>query len=884
MKKFYLLLLLATLCAASPAQTFLRKKTAEEISFRQMQRDFHDWKSSRNLLTEKHWKHFKRWEMETQLHTNGRGEPDGQKDYIDAAIRVASEKEASSLFKSNTAAWYPVGPFNLPTNQTGYMENGMGRINCMTFHPFNPASYIIGVAQGGAWKTVNNGQSWTPLTDNLPITRISDICIDPNDTNTMYISVCDFEYIGFGLFLNGRKRNTHYGLGVYKTTDGGNTWNPTGLSFQMTQGDASLIRRVLVNPANSSNLIACGVSGMYISNNAGTTWTKTLDSLFWDLQQASSSPSTLYAASGWVQNSNTGYANIYKSTNFGNSWTLLNTGIPMQNAVQRVKLAVAPSDNNYVYAITVDTQNGLYAVYKSTNAGSTWTQINPGVNLLEGGDGTGPGGQGNYDLGFCVSPTNRDLLYVGGVNLWGSSDGGQTWGPVAEWTTSNGPTIHGDIHYITTQPLTGNYFVCSDGGVYRTNNMVISSWGVGAWPTAWTKINNGLNITSFYRLSSSKNVSGLLMAGAQDNASFFFDGAGWNTVIGGDGMDNYIDPSNNANVYGSSQYGYFDWSTDGGVTFGWMGPNVNGENAEWTTPIVGDDNTAGTLYCGFTNVTKSADEGMTWSAISSFPVNFSYDNEISAMAVANTDPNVLYVAKRVRYEFSVPGSVYHTANGGSTWTDITAGLPDSLYYTSVAINETDANAACVSMAGFSAGNKVFCTSNAGASWQNITYNLPNLPVNCVKYVPGANMLMAATDVGIYTLPNGGNTWTSQSTGLPNVILSDIEFNVPANKIYLSTFGRGIWATDYSLFTSVADPKQADPYTLFPTVNSGSFTLVAGSSGRSEVEIVNTNGQKVYSASLVGKERYELELKLAPGLYFAKIKGEKSQGIKRFIVQ
>ncbi len=258
------------------AQSFLRKKnTTHALSFKQLQLSFNDWKKTHDIKKEKNWKYFKRWEMETQMHTNAQGEPAFEATYINEAIKAAKDKEPSSLQRTNSATWYPVGPYNLPTNQTGYMENGMGRINCIAFHPTNPASYFVGVAQGGVWKTVNNGVSWTPLTDNLPITRISDIVIDPSDTNTIYISVCDYEYIGFGLHLNGRKRNTHYGLGVYKTTDGGLTWNPTGLSFILTNGDASLIRKILINSTNSNNLVACGVSGLYTSSNAGTTWTHT---------------------------------------------------------------------------------------------------------------------------------------------------------------------------------------------------------------------------------------------------------------------------------------------------------------------------------------------------------------------------------------------------------------------------------------------------------------------------------------------------------------------------------------------------------------------------------------------------------------------------------
>lgn len=871
-------------CTPGAAQSFIQKKESAAVSFRQMQRDFHTWKSARNLQNEKHWKHFKRWEADMQLHTNAQGEPAGQHNYISELARVASMKEPSSIHKSNSASWYPVGPYNLPDNETGYMENGMGRINCIAFHPSNASSYMIGVAQGGAWKTVNNGLSWTPLTDDLPITRISDICIDPNDTNIVYLSVCDFEYIGFGLYLNGRKRNTHYGLGVYKSTDGGSTWNPTALTFQMTQGDASLIRRVLVNPANSNHVIACGVSGMYISNNAGASWTKTLDSLFWDLEQDPVTPATLYAATGWVKNSNTGYANIYKSTNFGNTWTKLNTGLPPRDSVQRVKLAIAPSDNNYVYALCVDTVGGLYTILKSTDAGVSWQRVHPGVNILDAWQGTGPGGQGNYDLGFCVDPLDRNSIYVGGVNLWGSSDGGQSFGPIAQWMTSNGPTIHGDIHFMATQPLTGNYFVCSDGGVYRTSNMVISNWSVSSWPTLWTRLNDGLNITSFYRLSSSKTATGLLMAGSQDNASFFFDGTGWNTVIGGDGMDNYIDPLDNQYIYGSSQYGNFDLSNDGGFSFGGMYPNVNGENGEWTTPIIGDPNSSGTLYCGYENVTRSTDGGSSWSAISSFPSSGFYESEISALALAPTDGSVIYAAKRVRYEYNIPGKLYRTTNGGASWSDVTAGLPDSLYYTSVDIHDADKNTVYISMAGFSTGNKVFMSSDAGLTWQNISYNLPNLPVNCVKAIPGADMLMAATDIGVYTLAGGSTAWVHQSAGLPNVIVSDIEFNIPANKIYVSTFGRGIWATDYSLFLSYGQAEAGDAYNLYPTLNHGTFTIAAPAAQTHELQVINVTGQQVYSTTLSGREAYPLQLQLPPGLYFARLKAGNAQAVKRFIVQ
>jgi photosystem II stability/assembly factor-like uncharacterized protein len=892
MKKIFTLAVLLVVAHVN-AQKFIRPNSDKPITFTEMQRQYNAWSKTVDRKNVKGWKYFARFEEDMLLHTNAQGEVADPTDYINAAIAVSDQKLAQQSQDMASSAWYPVGPNAVPGNLTGYMENGIGRINCIAFHPVNANTYFVGVAQGGLWKTTNNGTSWTPLTDNLPITRISDICIDPNDPdNTMYISVCDYEYIGFGLYLNGRKRNTHYGLGVYKTTDGGLTWNPTGLTFQLTQGDASLIRKIIIDPTNSNNLLACGVSGMYRSTNAGVTWTLVQSGLFWDMTKDPVSNSIVYAATGWVLNSNDGSAGIYKSTNFGLTWTLLNTGIPATGTVQRVKIVVAPSDPNYIYAVTVDVQAGLYGIYKSTNAGTTWNYISPTANFLEAGDGTAPGGQGTYDLGFMVSPTNRSVLYVGGVNLWGSSNGGTSFDPASHWTLSYGPTIHGDIHFIAPNPLTGDIYVCSDGGVFRTASFQTQTWNsanIGnPWPTSWTHISDGMQISSFYRISSSRNTQGRLVAGAQDNATFYFSNNTWNTIFGGDGMDNYLDPVNNQKIIGSSQYGSFYMSLDDGVSDAGTNPNVNFESGEWTSPIIANYNIYGTLYAGFENVVKTTDGGNSWNAISNFP-NLGNPQEVNAIAVSNSNSQVIYAAKRVHYEYGLPSLLYKTTNGGGTWTNITAGLPDSLFFTSVEISETDPLTAYVTLAGFSAPDKVYRTTNGGTTWQNISYNLPNIPINCVKYIPSANTVMLATDLGVYMLDMINNTWVLRSTGLPNVICSDIEFNVSLNKIYLCTFGRGIWATDLDVFTNISTATSSDSdLSLFPSPNDGSFTIGVNenydANEKLNLEIIDINGRIVQTEMLTGQTQYSLHYDLAPGMYYARVHGTKHSGVKNFVVR
>jgi photosystem II stability/assembly factor-like uncharacterized protein len=862
------------------SQAFVKNTSGRALTFKEIQLQFGEFKKKNDLNSEKYWKHFKRYEADMQLHTNGRGEPDGFAEYIEEAIKASEERKSNS-----SAPWYPVGPYALPNNLTGYMENGVGRVNCVAFHPTDTMTFYVGVAQGGLWKTTDGGARYTPLTDNLPITRISDICIDPANPSHIYISLCDFEYIGKGLYLDGKKRHTHYGLGVYETTDGGATWSPTGLTFQLTNGDASLICKILVKPSVPSSMLACGASGMYRSTDGGASWTKKLDSLFWDMVQDPVNPDIIYAATGWVKNSNLGHAGIYKSTDFGSTWTKLVTGIPMQGTVQRLKLAIAPTDPNYIYALACDNTDGFYGIYRSTNSGSTWTYQPPQLNILENDTGNNTGGQGPYDLALIVSKSNRDVIFTGGINIWGSSDGGATFLPASYWKTNYGPTLHGDIHSLQRQPVTGHLIACTDGGIYRTNAVITATWGTQPWPTVWENLSNGMQVTSFYRLSSSRNSAGRLCAGAQDNATFYYNAGNWSTIFGGDGMDNVLEV-NGPNIVGSSQYGNFYYSDDGGNSGYYMDTNPLHEQAEWVTPVVADYSHPGVMYIGNENIVKTIDGGQNWTPLASIYSNpqTQQNTEISALAVSNVNSNVIYAGRRVRHELAIKGIVMKSVNGGISFTNITTNLPDSLYYTGIECSPTNSNEAVVCMAGFAAGYKVFRTTNGGTSWTNISLNLPNIPVACVKYIPGSVQMMVATDVGVYILNAGSTSWYNYSNGLPNVIVSDIEFNPVLNRAYISTFGRGIWETNLSQILAGIEDVAPTPldFSVFPTLCDGNFNIGIAN-GKNQLDIFDVQGKIIHS-EMLNPGNNPIHLERTPGLYYLRVSGDHLMGVKKVVVQ
>lgn len=883
------------------------------VTFVDLERAFRQWSSGRDLDTTRGWKWFKRWEAFNASRTNPDGSLPSPSVFWEEASQIAGRKGGVGE-RASAEGWAPIGPTALADSEYISYAPGLGRINCMAFHPTDSNTLWIGASQGGIWKSVNGGNSWAPLGDDLPILRISDISVDPNDPETIYIALGDYAYVGVDLVHTDRKRNTHYGMGVYKTTDGGATWNPTGLSFRLTDYDGSLIRRVFVDPRDSRRLVAAGTGGVWRSSDGGESWSHGSEEFIWDIDRSPADPDVLYATTGFLYAFQTGNAGIIRSTDFGETWQHLPVDIPSKNAVQRIELAISPSDPSRIYAVACNLGGAFYGFYRSTDAGDTWSKplgTEDELNILgslngrpDRGDSYG---QGIYDLAILVDPKNSDHVLVGGINIWATEDGGSSWDGVSYWLEQYGPSLHGDQHFFAYNPLNERFYVCNDGGIYSTDQIVTGSWDEAlsgsrhSWPTVWTNLTNGLNITSFYRLSVGRGPVERVIAGAQDNSTYYFNGTSWAHTFGGDGMECIISPDDPQKLYGSAQYGSLMFSPNGGRSIRYnLSQSIireHNEQGEWSTPLAMDPSNPDILYAAYGNLWKSIDNDTVWNAISSFAPEASSGQVLpaTAMAISVPDPSVIYIARRIDHPLGVPSQLWMTSTGGNSWRNVTDGLPDSLYITSVATHGGDPKTAWVTCGGFIDGTKVYRTTDAGSSWENISKNLPNVPVNCIVHdtLSTGNTIYAGTDLGVYYTNDGLDRWYPFNRNLPNVIVSELEIHYGSRKLYAATFGRGIWAAGLLPPTILSVDGTGSgtrrEIEIYPNPNHGRFTVDLRDARPRlplTVSIIDVTGRTIYRNEIIpGNDHDRIPIDIDPGYgtYFLKVSDGSLTNVVRFVV-
>jgi photosystem II stability/assembly factor-like uncharacterized protein len=684
------------------------------------------------------------------------------------AIKVAQDRRADMALRSGVVPlyWDERGPSNVG-----------GRTRSVLIDANDPTGRTIwaGSVSGGLWLSTNidaEDPAWTPVNDLFQNLSISSIVQDPNNSNILYFGTGE----GWGNIDAVR------GLGVWTSTDGGSNW--TQMSPINPAGSPNVNK--LLFDANG-NLLAATTNGLRRYDPINDTWPFILgnglfanSNFITDIELAANGD--LYAA--------TFADGIYRSTNNGNVWNPVNTGLPAAN-FGRIELACAPGNAAIVYAILADTTSAnsgnCLSVHRTTNNGGNWVSRSCPGNF---------GGQAWYDLILAVDPNDSNRLWAGGVGISVSPDGGTSWTPLGG--------IHPDHHAIVYYPGDSDQILFgNDGGVYKSYD------GSVAMPS-FTDKNTGYNVTQFYAVGLHPDAgSNYMLGGTQDNATPKFQNAGVNAttcvLCCCDGGWAFIDEDDPSIQIASTQNGSFSLSTDGGGSFG--NNIVPGDNNRlFITPAEYDD-AANVFYHSDTpgRLGRVVDIGGANTA-SSDSLPALGGRTITTLIKSPSVANRLYVGTTNGNLFQIDNA---HLNGGTTVNPLNG--PGGGWMSSIAVDQNDENHILLTMSNYGVIS-VWETPDAGLTWNAVEGDLPDIPVRWAIFHPfDSDQAILATELGVWTtddLDNGDTEWyPTNAFGFANVRVDMIQYRSSDNLVVLATHGRGMYTTDYFNLLESCVPSQ-----------------------------------------------------------------------------
>ena len=717
------------------------------------------------------YKPFMRWEYHWRNYTNEQGYIMSSADFWEAWRQKKQSKMNRNATHTNTGSW----------------SSGQGRVNIVHVDPSNSNVVYLGAPAGGIWKSINNGSTWTPLTDELPQIGVSGIAVDYSNSNVIYIATGD------------KDAGDSYSVGVYKSTDGGLTWNPTGV---MGSSNPSSAGDLVIHPTNNQILWCATNNGIYKTTNAGNTWSQVQSGDFaqGNIRLKSDDPTTIYAVSN---------NRFFRSTDTGSTFTQISTGLP--NSSSRLLLDVTSANASYIYILSAATDGSMQGIYRSTDGGSNWTKTSSNETVTAGNVFESP--QAWYDLALAVSPTNADEIYTGCLNVWKSTDGGVSVTKMNNWSSPAAPSYtHADIHYLGFH---GNKLFCgSDGGIYVSSN----------GGTNFTDLTAGVQISQFYKIAVSKQSAANMVGGLQDNGGHAYSSGQWKNYYGADGMDTAINPNNPNQYYGFIQSGgnlYISNNAGNGLSGSVPSPGVEGN---WVTPLA--VNNAGLLFAGYNNLYKLVSGA--WVQQNSNSVG---SGNIELISIDPSNDNIMYVANG--------SNLYKSTDLGINFTIVHTA---SSAITSIEVHSSDSNIVYLTTQSSSGG--VFKSTNGGTSFSSFSTGLPSIGKNIIVH-QGRNTdnpLYLGTNLGVFYRDDTMTQWEPFDTNLPNVSVTDLEINVEDAKLIAATYGRGIWQTNIPIEIPANDVK-------FVNIQSPGIDLNCNATITPQV-VVKNNGTNAISSVTV----------------------------------
>ncbi len=689
-----------------------------------------------------------------------RDEPDARvlKDTGIEMMRV-QERDAMMRALSSGELWQELGPSSM--DMTGWAFGRVsGRHNAIVTHPGNENIIYFGAAAGGVWKTVDGGQRWTPVFDETGTLVIGDVTLDPANSERIWVGTGD---------RNGGGCAGYLGKGVFLSEDGGTSWQAKNGSGS-TAMPLEIINSVVVSPTNSNIVLVGGFGacdsqgfltggGVYRTTDGGNSWSRVYSGLVEDM---------IFAPDGTTVYAGAPGAGVLRSTNAGASFNNSSSGL--QASQRRMRIAMAPSNSNVLYAMGDNA-----ALYRTVNGGSSWQLMNS--RACEG--------QCTFNLALAVKPDDPNTVLIGSIRHAISTNGGQSLRYLtSNWGTQQ--TVHQDTHVLTwSQNNPNRYWVGTDGGIWRSDNA----------GSSFTNLNSNLNVTQFYDIAVDPRNADTVYGGAQDNSSArrtANDGKTWRlTYASGDGFMNVID-EDNPNIVFQTSYpnGGLPWivrSTSGGApgSFSQI-PNTGltpSNNFPWVMPLAGAGNriwvasdrvyVASTTANPFRWTALSGNLGSAGSVLRPIRVNGSY------LLMVGTSGGRIFKST-------------NPAQGGAQLTDVTGNYPGGRV-SDIAIDESNLNRIFVTRSRFQ-GAKLYRTTSGGNSWQAVGNGLPSVPATSVAIDPNnPQRIFVGTDIGMFESTDGGDNFQSFNAGMPiGNTITDLEIHKASNSLLAGTYGRGAW--------------------------------------------------------------------------------------------
>ena len=713
--------------------------------------------------------------------------------------------------------WRNIGPDNIS-----------GRVSEVLGVPGNKNIIWASFATGGFWKTEDAGKTWKSLFDKEGTLSVGSFDVAKSDPNIIYLGSGEANIF----------RASLPGMGVYKSTDGGKTWKHIGLE------NTSTISRVIIHP-NNPNIVYVAATGnewsnnkergLYMTTDGGKTWKRLITedpNGVIDLVMHPNDPNTLYASSWnrirlrWSDPTPQDGDYIWKTTDGGKTWKKMTNGLPETKFTGRVGIALSRSNPDILYAYVDnhtpkrDPKPGELdpygrpiqvipygvQVWKSADAGQSFTKVSTEDEKLERFAGT-------YGWVFGqirVNPQNPDVVYIMGVPMAKSTDGGKTFIVVRGEKTSE--RMHGDNHALWMDPTDSSYMINgNDGGV-----IVTTDGGKN-----WNNFFDVIPTTQFYNIAYDMKTPYNVIGSVQDEGSFMASVKNtfgvidttiqrWRYAPGGEGTIHAVDPTDPDLVYSSTFYGrltssrvYKDSFSQKNI-FPQKADDEDVHRGEWLAYTLLSPHDNKTLYHGFQYLFKSSDQGATWKRISG---DLTYNDKsrmgktpyaINHQAIVAIDESP--ITKGVLYVGTDDGRVWLTMNDGGEWKEITKGLPERVHVSRLVASKYDAATVYITMSDRREDNikpYIFRSTDYGKTWTALVTDLPSSPVNVIREDPkNPNILYCGTDMGVYVSRDKGRSWQSIQGNLPSsVSVNDLFIHPRDLNLVIATYGRGVWVLD-----------------------------------------------------------------------------------------